>query len=599
MIFIWFIYGLAFFALGLVIIIYPKKGSVFKLAKYIWLVAGFGILHGVNEWLDMFIDLREPFPEGILKIIRIVTLSGSFLFLLRFGTKVISERKKRYGLLQILPLILFIFWLVILLVSNEHLLMGDIWARYLLCAPGALLTAIGLFLNIPQFKETKLHGAIRNLRISAITFLFYAVFAGLIVKKAGFWPATFLNYDLFLGAFGIRVQIFRALCAVVLALSTARLLSIFRWETQEALRRSEQRCSTIASAAPIILFVQDRSSVITFIQGKGLDIVNLRAEEVVGRRFSEVFPSVPQLDEDGQRALTGEVFVTTVTIEGVIFEFCYSPLRDSDGEVTGTIGVALDVTAEVKAQEELEKYRREVEKSARMAQIGSMGSIMAQQLDEPIAVTRLMLQRLVGDLDATSTAEEIMNVLKKGLAEISRASDIVDRFRSVAEVSGQAIIAPVDIYQIAKRMMRVFAQSAKRANLIIAVKDINFVPFMSMSSRELEQVFFVLIQNAIDWTDVDKKQKLTISCQAQDKKIEVKFSDTCGDIEPERLQYMFKPFSSAQHPTREAGLSLAIARQLVCAHGGDIVAESQPGRGTTFHVTLPVEHVAGKIRFLS
>jgi two-component system phosphate regulon sensor histidine kinase PhoR len=161
----------------------------------------------------------------------------------------------------------------------------------------------------------------------------------------------------------------------------------------------------------------------------------------------------------------------------------------------------------------------------------------------------------------------------------------------VAEVSGQAIIAPVDIYQIAKRMMRVFAQSAKRANLIIAVKDINFVPFMSMSSRELEQVFFVLIQNAIDWTDVDKKQKLTISCQAQDKKIEVKFSDTCGDIEPERLQYMFKPFSSAQHPTREAGLSLAIARQLVCAHGGDIVAESQPGRGTTFHVTLPVEHV--------
>jgi PAS domain S-box-containing protein len=590
MIFIWFIYGLAFFALGLVIIIYPKKGSVFKLAKYIWLIAGFGILHGINEWLDMFINLKEPFPPDILKIILIVTLTGSFLFLLRFGTKVVSERKKRYRLLQILPAILFIFWLVILLTSKKHLLMGDIWARYLLCTPGALLTAIGLFLYIPQFKETKLHGAIRNLRISAITFLFYVVFAGLIVKKAGFWPATFLNYDLFWGL-GIPVQIFRTLCAVVLALSTVRLLSIFRWETQEALRRSEQRCSTIASVAPIILFVQDRSSVIRFIQGKGLDILNLKAREVVGRRFSEVFPSMPQLDEDCRRALAGEVFVTTVTIEGVIFEFCYSPLRDSDGEVTGTIGVALDVTAEVKAQEELEKYRREVEKSARMAQIGSMGSIMAQQLDEPIAVTRLMLQRLVGDLDATSTAEEIMSSIKKGLSEISRASDIVERFRSVAEVSGQAIMAPVDIYQIAKRMMRVFAQSAKRVNLSIAIKDINLVPCMSISSRELEQVFFILIQNAIDWADADKRQKLTINCQTQEKKIELIFSDTCGGIEPDKLQYVFEPFFSVQNSTRETGLNLAIARQLVCAHGGDIKAESMTGQGTTFHVTLPVEHV--------
>jgi hypothetical protein len=50
-----------FFSLGLVIIINPKKDRVFKLYKYIWLIAIFGILHGINEWLDMFIDLNEPF----------------------------------------------------------------------------------------------------------------------------------------------------------------------------------------------------------------------------------------------------------------------------------------------------------------------------------------------------------------------------------------------------------------------------------------------------------------------------------------------------------------------------------------------------------
>ena len=83
MIFIWFIYGLAFFVFGLVILVYPKKGSAFSLAKDIWMVAVFGIIHGTNEWLDMFIDLGGPFPPDVLKFLRMVTLSVSFPFEVR------------------------------------------------------------------------------------------------------------------------------------------------------------------------------------------------------------------------------------------------------------------------------------------------------------------------------------------------------------------------------------------------------------------------------------------------------------------------------------------------------------------------------------
>ncbi len=46
--------------------------------------------------------------------------------------------------------------------------------------------------------------------------------------------------------------------------------------------------------------------------------------------------------------------------------------------------------------------------------------------------------------------------------------------------------------------MTVFAQSAKSVNLNIALKDMSFVPFMSMTAREIEKIFFILIQNAID-----------------------------------------------------------------------------------------------------
>lgn len=591
MIFVWFIYGLAFFVLGLVILVYPKKPSVFKLADDIWLIAAFGLLHGTNEWLDMFIAIGKPFPLDTLKIIHLVTLVGSFLFLLRFGTKVISEKIKKYRFIQVLPIVFLAIWLIIIVICKQRLLMGDIFARYLLCVPGTLLTALGLFLQIPQFKETKLPAATRNLRLAVIAFILYTVFAGLVVKEAPFFPASFLNYTLFKIIFHVPVQIFRAVCAFILAYSLAYLLSIFRWETREILRKSELRCSTITSAAPILLFVLNRHSVITFIQGKGFELLGLESREITGRHIQDVFPSVPQLDHDCQRALSGEEFVTTVTFQGITFECCYSPLRDKEGEVTDVIGVFLDITVKVKAQNELDKYHRMIERDARMIEIGTMGSVMAQQLDEPLSLTHLLLKRLLSDLAGSSASETVTDSLRKSLSEVSKSIEIVDRFRSAAQISGQTIIAPVDIYQIAKRVMTVFAQSAKSVNLHIALKDMSFVPFMSMTAREIEQIFFILIQNAIDAADSGKKQKLIISCEFQDKQIELRFANTCGYIEPQRLQHIFEPFFTGEPDARGKNFDLAIAKEIIRTHDGSIAAESRPDQGTTFRVILPVQHV--------
>jgi len=289
--------------------------------------------------------------------------------------------------------------------------------------------------------------------------------------------------------------------------------------------------------------------------------------------------------------VSGEEFVTNVSVGGFIFESCYSPLRDRAGDIIGVIGVAIDVTTSVKAQKEMDRYRREVEKNARLAEIGTMGSMMAQQIDEPLAVTRLLLQRLIGEVGEASASEAMADNLKKGLSEISKATDIVSRFSSIAQIEGKDVVAPIDIYQIVKRVVTVFAQNAKRAGLSIAVKDMSFMAFMSMTARELEQICFILVQNAIDASDMHKQQKLTISCEVSEKEIELEFSDTCGGIEPEMVQHIFKPFFTADEGAREKGLGLAIAQRIICAHGGKIAVENHPGKGTSFQVKLPVQKV--------
>jgi PAS domain S-box-containing protein len=412
----------------------------------------------------------------------------------------------------------------------------------------------------------------------------------MFVKPVEFFPASVLNYDFFMSTFGFPIQICRAVCAVVLAVSMVNLLSIFRWETRETLRRSEHRCSTIASATPIILFVQDVNSVITFIQGKGLELIGLETDKVVGKPVNEVFPSAPQFGQDSLRALAGEEFSSTVVLGDVVFECCYSSLRDKDGEITGVIGVALDVTVKVRAQKQLDNYRKQVQKNTRLAEIGSMGSIMAKELDEPLAVARLLLERIATERIGGDSGVSIDESLKKSVAEISKASEILSRFCSASQIGGDVAI-PVDIYQLAKRVMTAFAQSAKHVNLSIALKDMTCVACLPISSHELEQLFFILIQNAIDAANSSLRQHLTISCKCSEQSIELHFSDTCGGIAAERLEHIFEPFFSDETRTGRTGIGLAMAKQIVTSHGGDMRVESEKGKGSTFVVSLPVERV--------
>jgi PAS domain S-box-containing protein len=591
MIFVWFIYGLAFFILGLSIIVYPKKDSAFKLAKYFWWVAAFGILHGVNEWLDMFIGIGEPFPPDVLKLIRIFTLIASFLCLVQFGSKVLAEDRKRLGFLEFAPIVLFCLWAFFLVVSEQKMLTADIMGRYLLCAPGTFLTAIALFAQVRQFKKMHLPVVTANLKISGVTFVLYGVLAGLIVKKADFFAANFLNYDTFEATVGAPVQIFRAICAIVLAGSTTYVLSVFRWETQEALRKSELRCGTVASVAPIILFVLDRDSKVTFIQGKGLELLGLKAEDVTGNRLSEVLPSVPQLEEDTRRASAGQDFVTTVMVEGVIFEFCYSGLRDSSGDITGSIGIALDVTSRVKAEQELLEYRSKLEKNARLAEIGTMASGMAHKLDEPLAVTKLLLQRVLSEFDQDAASNELTIGLKKSLSEVTSAADIVERFRGFAQVTGDKGTRPVDLYAIVKRIMAVFAQGAQSKNLRISAKGMDVVPSMSIPIHQLEQIFFIMVQHAVDEGDPEKEEKLVMNCHAGEKDIEICFTYSGVGIEPEKLEHYFDGFFRDELQAQGRSLGLAIAKQIVTANGGEMVAQREGGPVATCLVRLPIERI--------
>jgi len=124
-----------------------------------------------------------------------------------------------------------------------------------------------------------------------------------------------------------------------------------REKAEEALRESEERLRTLVTNVPVILFAVDRAGKLTLSEGKVLEGLGLRPGEVVGRSVLEAFGDTPQVAEYMQRALAGEAFTAMVEVAGLVFETHHTPIRDQDGEVSGVIGVAVDITERKRAEE--------------------------------------------------------------------------------------------------------------------------------------------------------------------------------------------------------------------------------------------------------
>jgi len=105
--------------------------------------------------------------------------------------------------------------------------------------------------------------------------------------------------------------------------------------------------------APVLLWTTNREGIVTFIEGKGLRALGFKPTGLVGQSVFALFNESPRLVENQRRALAGEEFEDIVEIAKRTFESRYTPLRDPDGQISGLICVATDITERRRAEEEL------------------------------------------------------------------------------------------------------------------------------------------------------------------------------------------------------------------------------------------------------
>jgi hypothetical protein len=146
---IFFFYGLAFFSMGLAILLELDKCSDVRLRHALRPLAAFGFIHGAHEWLEMFERLGLIYVEGeyrlLLESLRLALLAFSFLSLSAFGIALLArnEQWRRYSLL--LPMVMVAIWAFGLFISRgyytieEMAAVADVWTRYTLAIPSAII----------------------------------------------------------------------------------------------------------------------------------------------------------------------------------------------------------------------------------------------------------------------------------------------------------------------------------------------------------------------------------------------------------------------------------------------------------------------------
>jgi PAS domain S-box-containing protein len=181
-----------------------------------------------------------------------------------------------------------------------------------------------------------------------------------------------------------------------------------RHQAQEALRASEERFRSLVNSMDDIIYVLDRDQRFVAVYGRWLEKFHLRPDMFLGKTFRDLGgDSAAVHEEANRRVLTGQDTVYTYdwTVQNVSFQIAKSPLRDSQGEIIGIVGVGRDITERKKAEEAIQRRTDELEALAEV----SAALRAAHSLEEMLP---LILEKAVGVVNGVNGSLYLVTPVK-------------------------------------------------------------------------------------------------------------------------------------------------------------------------------------------
>ncbi|MBI5163172.1 MAG: PAS domain S-box protein [Magnetospirillum sp.] len=370
----------------------------------------------------------------------------------------------------------------------------------------------------------------------------------------------------------------------------------------EAIHRLNRQLQDIlAAASEVAIIATDCDGLITLFNRGAQRMLGYDERQVVGRQTPALFHATEEVESRG-RELSAEfgcpvdgfrVFAEKAERDGhELREWTYvrkdgsrltvslavTPVRASDGRITGYLGVAQDITARRSLEEELRRSNADLEQFAYVA-----SHDLRQPLRMVSSYLALIERRLAGTLDAE--CREFLGFARDGAIRMDRL--ILDLLEYSRVGRHGAMTEAVTLAEIADDACRSLAMAIDEA---AATVDIATAPAVVAGNRaELVRLFQNLIANAVKYRHPERTPLVAIEWQRRSGEWRVAVKDNGIGIAPEYFAEVFKIFRRLHTSTEYegSGIGLAVCQRIVENHGGRIWVESEPGVGSTFRFTLP------------
>jgi signal transduction histidine kinase len=250
---------------------------------------------------------------------------------------------------------------------------------------------------------------------------------------------------------------------------------------------------------------------------------------------------------------------------------------------------------------ELQETQLQLIQSEKMASLGELVAGVAHELNTPIGAIKsntqiaanaltLIQSSLDSYFDSDASKKQLLKVLRQleTLNQVDRRATqrmtkIIDSLRSFSRLD-EAEWKLTDVHVGIDDTLILIQH--KLGDRIRVVKEYGDLPAITCYPRQLNQMFMILIANAVE--AIESEGEIKIQTSTEDRNAIIKITDTGRGIPPELQRRVFDPGFTTKGVGVGTGLGLSICYQIVTEHRGRIEVDSQVGSGSSFTVTLPL-----------
>ena len=389
------------------------------------------------------------------------------------------------------------------------------------------------------------------------------------------------------------------------------LLSILRDVTER--RKAQESLQKLLNAVEQIdevIFMTDSEGIITYVNPAFERVYGFTKEEALGktpRILESGTTTTEQYEISWQDLLSGKRIQAELVNKSkdgrlISVDTSMNPISDGQGDITGFIAVQNDITERKRMEEERKTLQQQFFQAQKMESIGTLAGGIAHDFYNILGIILGHTSFIEpGDIDPTTLSTRMAAITKA----VQRGANLVRQILTFARKT-DAALEPVNVNTTIEELAKMLRETFPKTTEIALHLD-KTVPLITMDHTQLHQALLNLCVNARDamndpsWTapkgsTLSIKTEMiagdTLRTQFADAEgshyVCIGVSDTGMGMDEATKQRIFEPFFTTKELGRGTGLGLAVVYGVVKSHQGFVDVESQPGRGTTFRLYLPI-----------